>query len=45
MSDWLLIAAGYLFVFVGLGVYSTYVILRGRALSAKLPSDRRRFLG
>ncbi len=45
MNGWNFVIVGYSFVFVGLGVYTAYIIRRGRTLSKQLPPERRRFLG
>lgn len=41
---WSYVIAGYGFVFAGIGLYTGYVLRQGRALSKKLPPERRRFL-
>jgi hypothetical protein len=41
---WQYVIAGYVTVFVSMAAYAVAVIRQGRALSRKVPADRRRFL-
>lgn len=41
---WEFVIPGYLIVFVTLAIYTVYVVRKGRALSAQLPPEKRRFL-
>lgn len=41
---WSFVIAGYLIVFVSLGVYIAFLLYRGRELSKRVPEDRRRYL-
>ena len=41
---WQYVIPGYLFVFVGLALYTVAVLKRGRTLSRRLPAEKRRFL-
>ncbi len=41
---WQFVIVGYLIVFGGLAAYVVAVLQRGRALSKRVPEDRRRFL-
>ncbi len=44
MNHWVFVAAGYVIVAVGTGVYGAWVLARGRALTDEVPEERRRFL-
>ncbi len=44
MTDAGYVVAGYVVVFAGLAGYALRVVLRGRALSRRLPPEDRRFL-
>ena len=41
---WNYVIAGYGFVFTGIALYTAWLLRQGRALSKKLPPERRRFL-
>lgn len=41
---WEFVAAGYAIVFGGLGLYTFFLLRRGRQLSRRVPPERRRFL-
>lgn len=41
---WEFVIIGYLFVFLSLGAYVYAVLRRGRALSLRVPPERRRYL-
>lgn len=41
---WEFVIAGYVVVFGGVAAYTGYVLRQGRALSKKVPPERRRFL-
>jgi len=41
---WEFVIAGYSIVFGGLAIYAVGLVRQGRALSKKVPPDRRRFL-
>ncbi len=44
MNHWAFVTAGYLIVFVGVAVYTAWVLARGRSLTDEVPEERRRFL-
>jgi len=44
MSDGGYVLAGYLLVFGGVGAYALRLILRGRALTRRLPPEDRRWM-
>jgi hypothetical protein len=42
--NWQYVIPGYVFVFAGIGLYTAWVLYRGRALSKRVPPEKRRFL-
>ncbi len=44
MNHWAFVLAGYGIVIVGLAVYISWVLSRGRSLTSEVPEERRRFL-
>jgi len=42
---WEYVIAGYGVTFASLALYTMYVLRRGRMLAAKVPVERRRYLG
>ena len=44
MNEWGYVIAGWVTVVAGLGGYATWVLMRGRRLSAQVAPDRRRWM-
>jgi len=44
MSDWGYVTVGYVVVFAVLAAYALRVLLRGRALSKRVPPEDRRWM-
>lgn len=45
MSHWWYVVPGYGITLLSVGAYASWVLRRGRALSRRVPPERRRFLG
>jgi len=44
VSNWFYVGLGWILTSVALVAYATWVIARGRALSRRLPPERRRWM-